>query len=295
MNFDAKNEDRLSTADYYGLIKRYLLKQYKNLSDKEVKLLCREIIFAPNTYRLQVDGMPAEIMTVRENLADFIEREASVKNFIPYSLGAHIADLIEKSDTETSSVNEFYRWVHVAIDIIQHVSDGVVTRDDAMERRMFISMSYNREAELLLCLALYQGAGEYNNKDKVDLLAFKLAKLQELRHIVFNTSKPTVTSKRAGKEQLRQYYDFCQQLLKQNLRNTSKFRLKLKLKPYDNTKDEDFEDDVFFLEHLRKVIGRMLWHRRKLFLQSQQTDVHSNEITPAELVLMAQSRDVNSR
>jgi hypothetical protein len=45
------------------------------------------------------------------------------------------------------------------------------------------------------------------------------------------------------------------------------------------------------LEHLRKVIGRMLWHRRKLFLQSQQTDVRTNEITPAELVLMSQGRD----
>jgi hypothetical protein len=156
-------------------------------------------------------------------------------------------------------------------------------------------LAISAEALLMLCLALYQGAKSKELKDNIDLLFFKLERLRELRNIVFNASRVIASQKRGGKDQLRQYYEHCQMLLKQNMRDISKFRLKLKLKKYDNTKDEDFEDDVFFLEHLRKVIGRMLWHRRKLFLQSQQTDVHSNEITPAELVLMAQSRDVNSR
>jgi hypothetical protein len=78
------------------------------------------------------------------------------------------------------------------------------------------------------------------------------------------------------------------------LRDISKFRLKLKLKKYDNMNEEDFEDDIFFLEYLRKVVLRMMRRRRMLALQSQQNDVQSNTPTPAEVV-MAYNRDANSK
>lgn len=288
-------EEEQSTANYYSLIKRYLKKQYPHLGEREMRTLCRMVIFAEETDEVDIPEVPKKIAEVRKLLANFIESEASVKSFIPYSLNAEIADLIEDSTSESSSLNEYYRWIHVVMDILEHTSDGVVTRDDAAERRIFISMSYDREAELMLCLALYQGVGDKELQDKINFLMFKLEKLRELRNIVFKASRTIASQKRGGKDQLRQYYEYCQMLLQQNMRDISKFRLKLKLKKYDNTNDEDFEDDVFFLEHLRKVIGRMIWHRRKLFLQSQQTDVHANEITPAELVLMSLNRDANSK
>lgn len=288
-------EEEQSVANYYALIKHYLKEQYPHLGEREMRMLCRMVIFSSETDEIEILDVPKRVADVRKSLANFIEREASVKSFIPYSIDAELADLIEDNKRENSSMDEYYRWVHVVIDILEHTSDGVVTRDDAAERRMFISMSYEREALLMLCLALYQGAKGEELDDKMDLLMFKLDKLRELRNIVFKASRAVVSQKRGGKDQLRQYYDYCQHLLMQNMRDISKFRLKLKLKKYDNTNDEDFEDDVFFLEHLRKVVGRMIWRRRKLFLQSQQTDVHANEITPAELVLMSLNRDANSK
>lgn len=288
-------EEEQSTVNYYSLIKRYLKKQYPHLGEREMRMLCRMVIFGSETDEVEIPDVPRKVADVRKFLANFIEREASVKSFIPYSIDAELADLIEDNKRENSSMDEYYRWVHVVIDILEHTSDGVVTRDDAAERRIFISMSYDREALLMLCLALYQGVKSEELEDKLNLLMFKLEKLRELRNIVFKASRTVASQKRGGKDQLRQYYEYCQMLLTQNMRDISKFRLKLKLKKYDNTNDEDFEDDVFFLEHLRKVIGRMIWHRRKLFLQSQQTDVHTNEITPAELVLMSLNRDANGK
>jgi len=288
-------EEEQSTVNYYALIKRYLKKQYPHLGERDMRGVCRMVIFGSETDDIDMPDVPETVAEVRKSLANFIEREASVKSFIPYSIDAELADLIEDNTRENSSMDEYYRWVHVVMDILEHTSDGVVTRDDAAERRIFISMSYDREALLMLCLALYQGAKGEQLEDRLDLLMFKLERLRELRNIVFKASRVIASQKRGGKDQLRQYYEYCQMLLKQNMRDISKFRLKLKLKKYDNTKDEDFEDDVFFLEHLRKVIGRMLWHRRKLFLQSQQTDVHTNEITPAELVLMSLNRDANGK
>lgn len=288
-------EEEQSTVNYYSLIKRYLKKQYPRLGEREMRLLCRKVIFAPENDEVEMESVPKRIAEVRRLLANFIEHEASVKNFIPYSLSAEIADLIEETKSESSSVDEYSRWVHVVIDILDHTGDGIVTRDDAAERRFFISMSYDREAELMLCLALYQGVGSEELRDKINFLIFKLARLRELREIVFNASRTIVSQKRGGKDQLRQYYEYCQLLLQQNLRDISKFRLKLNFKKYDNTRDEDFEDDVFFLEHLRKVVLRMIRRRRMLFLQSQQNDMRANEVTPAELVVMSQSRDVNGK
>jgi hypothetical protein len=129
----------------------------------------------------------------------------------------------------------------------------------------------------------------------VQRLSFKLARLRELRHIVYSTSKTIASQKRGGKEQLRQYYEYCQMLLEQNLRDISKFRLKLKLNKCDNEHDGEYEDDVFFLEHLRKVVLNMIRRRRNLFLREQYINAHANELTPAEVVRMLQSCDENSR
>ena len=40
---------------------------------------------------------------------------------------------------------------------------------------------YDREAEILLCLSLYEGAGAEINREKINMLRFKLARLREMR------------------------------------------------------------------------------------------------------------------
>lgn len=286
-------DDAKTATKYYSLVKHYLKKQYSHLNEREMRDLCRMVIFADENDEVKIKDVPNAITEVRRTLANYIERNASTKSFIPYSINAEIANLIEQSNNDTVSMNEYYRWVHVVMDIVHHTGDGVVTHDDAAERRAFISMSYDREIELLLCLALYQGAEPKKQEEKINLLFFKLEKLRELRNIVFNTSRTIASQKRGGKDQLRQYYDYCQQLLQQNLRYISRFRLKLKLNRSDNSNDEDYEDDIFFLEHLRKVVLRMLRRRRRLFLREQRLASQAREFTPAELVMMSQGRDVN--
>ena len=74
------------------------------------------------------------------------------------------------------------------LDIDYVGGDGEVTESDASERSEFITMSYDRESEILLCLALYESAGREKNRGKIDMLRFKLARLREMRSIVRNTS-----------------------------------------------------------------------------------------------------------
>ena len=99
--------------NYYAAIRKYLQKQYPKMDKTGVSALCREAVFAPGDYAVEIDGTNAPITTVRESLADFIERDNANKNFIPYSLDAEIADLIEKNNCETSSMNEYLSLIHI--------------------------------------------------------------------------------------------------------------------------------------------------------------------------------------
>lgn len=201
--------------NYYAAIRKYLQKQYPKMDKTGVSALCREAVFAPGGYAVEIDGTDAPITAVRENLADFIERDNANKNFIPYSLDAEIADLIEKNNCETSSMNEYYRWISATADIVRHTGDGEVTESDASERSEFITMSYDRESEILLCLALYESAGREKNRGKIDMLRFKLARLREMRSIVRNTSGMVNAKSYEEKEKLRLHYDYCANLLSQ--------------------------------------------------------------------------------
>ena len=168
------NQDDLSPknaqpTNYYAIIRNHLKKQYPAEDEKVINVLCREVVFAPQDYTAEINNKPTPIKNIRKNLADFVERDTSEKNFIPYSLSAEIANLIESSSCETSSMNEYYRWVSATADILNHTGDGEVTHEDLVERRNFIAMSLDREAELLLCLSLYEGAGREQNREKINL------------------------------------------------------------------------------------------------------------------------------
>lgn len=254
------------TPNYYSIIKQHLNRQYPGIADEENAALCREVIFAPKEYSVEINDKQTEIADVRKNLADFIERGSAEKNFIPYSLDAEIADLIEHTNCETSSMNEYYRWVGATNEIVRDTSDGDVTEHDISERREFITMSYDRESEILLCLALYEAAGVENNKEKIALLKFKLARLRELRSIVSNTTDRV----KINKDKLHVYCDYCRELLGLNYDNPENFNLKLNLNINDN--EEDLSDNYSYLDHLKGIILNMMRKFEKSSEQNQRTD-----------------------
>lgn len=258
-----KKED---TTNYYNIIKKHLRKRHPGISEKENAALCREVIFAPKKYTLEIKGKETNISTERENLADFIERDRSEKSFIPYSLDAEIADLIENTHCETSSMNEYYRWISATSEIVRNTSDGEITEQDLAERKEFLTMSNDRESEMLLCLALYEAAGTEYNKEKIELLKFKLARLREMRSIVRNTCDKITLSK----EENQHYRQYCRSLLELNDKAPSNFNLKLNLK-FNDSDNEETSDDFSYLDHLKSIILYMMRKLEKSSEQKQRT------------------------
>lgn len=271
-------KDNPPQKNYYTIIKKHLHTRYPGISDEENITLCREVVFAPQKYPVNVKGKETDISAIRENLADFIERDCSEKNFIPYSLDAEIADLIESTNCETSSMNEYYRWVSATYEIVRNTSDGDVTKEDLEDRKDFLAMSYDRESEILLCLALYEAAGIEHNKEKINLLKFKLARLREMRSIVSNTTDRIKLN--PDKQHL--YCQFCRQLLELNYNNPANFNLKLKLNTNHND-DEELSDDFSYLDHLKRIILYMMRNAEKSSIQHSRTVNTLEQDTDKEL------------
>ncbi len=245
-------------TNYYLLLQKQLKKQYGYLKKNEILSLSREIIFAPDKYIVRIKKQNIPVTTLRENIANFIERESSNKVSIPYSLNTEIADMIEQNNCETSSINEYYRWISTTAEIVRNSGDGDVTEQDVRDRNSFITHSFDREAEILLCLSLYESSANPQNRTKINLLRFKLARLREMRNIVRNT--PTLVNsndlkKKKKEEKHRQYYHYCQQLLAQKI-NSVDFNSKLKL-DINNT-DEDLEEDFSYIDNIRITILEMM-------------------------------------
>ncbi len=258
-------------VNYYATIQKYLKKQYADIDNTTTNALCREVVFAPENYATEINDAPVPISHVRESLADFIERDNANKNFIPYSLDAAIADLIEKNNCETSSMNEYYRWISATADIVRDTTDGEVTEKDASSRQSFITMSFDREAEILLCLALYQGAGAAKNKEKINLLRFKLARLREMRSIVSGTPGNVTVKTPEEKQKLHRYYEYCLMLLAEKNDFSQNFNLKLKLN-INHSIDEDLEEDYSYLNYLRQVILHMMHKLEKASDENQHSE-----------------------
>lgn len=256
--------------NYYKIIKKHLKKQYPSATKEENGALCREVVFAPKNYPVKVCGKETQISAVRESLADFIERDRAEKSFIPYSLDAEIADLIESTNCETSSMNEYYRWISATSEIVQKTSDNDVTERDIAERHDFLNMAYNREAEILLCLALYEAAGTEANKEKIEMLKFKLARLREMRSIVSNTTDRV----KINKDKLHQYCKYCNELLGITANNFTDFNLKLNVN-INHSNEEDMDDDFSYLDYLKGLILNMM---RKLEISSEQNQRPTAEI-----------------
>ncbi len=265
------------STNFYKVIKKHLKRQHPEASDKELGSLSREVVFAPKDYKTEINGTSSEISGIRENLADFIEQKTAENSFIPYSLDAEIADLIESTNCETSSMNEYYRWINVTTEIVQNSTHAHITEENISERNSFIAMSHARESEILLCLALYEAAGSANNKEKIDMLRFKLARLREMRSIVNNTpSRATRCNRDCNNEcseHLQKYLTYCHELQKQKLNFDENINLNLKLNINHN--DEDLADDFSYLDHLRRIILYMMRKLDKNSRQNRRSDIRA--------------------
>ncbi len=238
------------------IIKRSLRSTYDHLDEKLSRQVVRETIFAPHSRKIDIGGQKISASDLRYQVANTIENLGSGKTLEQVNdLQMMIAHSIETINSETSSSQEYFRWLDDTTDILKHMNDGFVSQEDLNERNEFLDMSNQREAELMVCLGLYQSSQHPEAEEKAKLIRFKLQKLREMRSAIENRTrnKADVEISRAEYDMAIPYYKLYKGLAKlpfgYDVSNQQKRDLGI---CHDD--DDDMEVGYSFYDHLLETV-----------------------------------------
>ena len=188
------NVKKQSAAD---IISGALEKQYPNINEQNKKIVTREMLFAPQNRMIEVDErrkMGAE--DLRFVTANTLETPVSE------STNAAYAKSIEVINSGIDPVAEYFSWLNETTSILNHLNDGFITKEDAAERENFLELTDQREADLMVCLGLYESCKTKEAEERIRFIRYKLQKLRAMR-----TSIKFLTRKGEDMETTRSEYD----------------------------------------------------------------------------------------
>lgn len=256
-------EEAIKKEKETEIIKRALLATYNNLNERALRQATRETIFAPSNRPVKIGGRKVLASDLRYEVANTIENLSSSKNAgdikksVEHTedLQSMIAQSIENINSETSSSQEYFRWLDETTDILKNMNDGFVTDDDLAKRNEFLDFSHQREAELLVCLGLYQSSKNPEAQEKAKMIRYKLTKLREMRSAIENRTrnKADVEISRAEYEAAIPYYKLYRGLAKlpfgYDIARQQKINLGL-----NHDDDDDLDEDFNYYDNLLNVV-----------------------------------------
>lgn len=212
------------------IIREAVERKYPDVSRADSERISRELVLAPRDSRIKIGT-----------------EEIRVED-----LQYQIASSIELINSETTSSQEYFRWIDDTLDIIKHMNDGKVTVEDLQERNDFLDMSYQRETELMVCMGLYQNSTFPDAKVRYEELRLKLDKLRQMRSAIQQTTKDKVdheTNEQEYKKALEYYgvfklykgHELADQAAEDVLRNLGR--------SYYDGRDHGYRDNGYGIYH----------------------------------------------
>ena len=179
------------------------------VSKEEGDIVARQMALAPKDVKLKVGNQDLRVDEMQHQIAMDIGED----------LQFMLADSYEQINSESTSSREYFRWLDETESIIKHMNDGFVSHEDLNERNEFLEMSYQREAELMVCISLYQNSVFKGAKDKANELTYKLTKLRQMRSMIKQTTKDQADRKveKIEYEKALEYYRAVRQLKEHDL------------------------------------------------------------------------------
>ncbi len=193
------------------ILNQAIQKQYPDLDKQNLNRIARETVFAPSRRMVEIDEQRRlSGSDLRFVVANSLEQAPIRDQVFAY------ANSIETLNCETSSVEEFFRWLSETTTILKHMNDGYVTEEDAAERQSFLNFTDQREAELMVCLGLYQSSKSPQAEERAKFIRYKLQKLREMRTSIKFLTKDAadVTSTRSEYDAAIPYYKYFKSLQK---------------------------------------------------------------------------------
>lgn len=158
------------------IIEDALEKQYPNISEANKKIATREMLFAPKNRMIEIDeGRKIGAEDLRFMTANALETPDENGTNFKY------AQSIEDINSGIDPVAEYFSWLNETTSIMKHLNDGFITKEDAEERESFLELTDQREADLMVCLGLYESCKSKGVEERIKFVRYKLQKLREMR------------------------------------------------------------------------------------------------------------------
>lgn len=249
-------ENASAKAKETEIVKHALRNTYNSLNEKMLRQVTREVAFAPQNRKIEVGGQKTTVSDLRYQLAHTIENLGSQKTLDEAKdLQYMTAHSIEAMNSETSSSQEYFRWLDETTEILKHMNDGFVTKEDLDERNEFLDSSHQREAELMVCLALYESSKHPDAQEQVKKMRYKLMKLREMRSAIENRTRnqADVEISRAEYDMVIPHYKVFKSFQKLPFGYDITHQQKIML-DISHDDDDDLAEDFSYHEHLLNVI-----------------------------------------
>ncbi|MBP5616095.1 MAG: hypothetical protein J6X42_06105 [Alphaproteobacteria bacterium] len=191
------------------IITTTLRRKYPTLNEKQAQFVARELVLAPENRLIRVSE---DQRLSKEDLSFVIAKEVETSSAVSWN--ERMAQSMERLNSGTDTVEEYFSWLSATLTILKHMNDGYVTEEDAIEREMFLKNTDQREGELMVCLGLYESCQSSTAQEKVKFIRYKLQKLREMRTAIqFLTKKDcNVETTRSEFDAAKPYYAYFKNL-----------------------------------------------------------------------------------
>lgn len=247
------SDESVRKAKETDVIKR-ALRMADNVNEQQLRQTTRETIFAPSTRKVKMGGREVNADDLRFQVVKTIENMGSQKTLeLTDDASLREALSIEHINSETSSSQEYFRWLDETSEILKNMNDGFVTEADLKDRNEFLEFSGQREAELMVCLGLLQHSKSPQAQEEFKKLHYKLTKLREMRSAIKNKTRNQVDVEitRSEYEMAVPYYKYFKALRKlpfgYDLKREQKRQAGLEF-------DDDDDDEFDYYDNLLNVV-----------------------------------------
>ncbi len=287
------------------IVKRALLMTYHNLNEKKLHQTVRETIFAPGGRQIQIGSRNVSASDLRYEVANTIENlnnhssiretEDSIRH--AEDLQSMIAYSIENINSETSSSQEYFRWLDETTDILKNMNDGFVTDEDLAQRNEFLELTHQREAEILVALGLYQSSSHPDAQEKIKALHYKLTKLREMRSAIEHRTRnqADVEVSRSEYEKALPYYKLYRGLAKLPFGYDISRQQKIKL-GINHDDDDDLADDFNYYDNLLNVVLDQMEKENYAYATQEYQPVHNiRETSPFSIPNIQKKQEIDDK
>ena len=240
------------------IIKR-ALRAAENLNEQQLRQATRETIFAPSDRKIKLGNSKPTADELRMQVVKNIENNgvAETAKFFD-EMGLKEAISIETINSETSSSQEYFRWLNESSEILKNMNDGYVSEKDLSERNNFLEVTHQREAELMVCLGLLANCRSPQAQEEYKKLHYKLTRLREMRASIKERTRnePDVEITRDEYQRAVPVYKYFKALEKAPIGHTftkeQKQRIGLDFLYYDDEDELGYRDFLFdvILDHM---------------------------------------------